>query len=64
MESEVIFFALAKWLIDEHGADASAQAIRFTQEAMQENDALASANWRTVRQAIALQANASAATRH
>lgn len=64
VEPEVDYLMFAKWFIDEHGAGARAQAVRLTQEAMEEDDALATADWRAVEQAIALLANDSAATTH
>ncbi len=63
-EPEVDYFAFAKWLIHEHGAGARAEAVRLTQEAMQEQDSLAVTDWRAVEQAIALLANDTVATRH
>ena len=64
VESEVDYFALAHLLIDQYGADARAYAGRLTQETIQEDDALATADWRTVEHVIALLSNEAAATRH
>ncbi len=61
--SEVNYFALANFLIDQHGTDARAEAVRLRHEALDEADALASTDWRAVEQAIALLSSDFAGTR-
>lgn len=64
IQEEVDYFALASYLIDHYGTDARAQAVRLTQDALQEDDALAVTDWLAVEQAIALLADDAAAARH
>ena len=64
MDSEVDYFARANLLIDQYGADAKSQAARLMQDALQQDDPQATADWLTVEHAIALLTNDSAATRN
>ena len=59
-----IISRIAHSLIDNYGTGANAQAVRFTHEALQRNDSLEVADWRTVEQAIALLTNESAGASH
>lgn len=52
--SEVNYFGLAGLLMKYHGPAARAEATRLMQEALQEDDAEAVADWRAVEQAITL----------
>lgn len=62
--SEVDYFGLAGSLIDEYGNDARAQAVRLREEAQQEGDPEAAADWLAVEQAITLLNNEAVGARH
>ena len=62
-DPEVDYFALANYLIDNHGQD-EAEANRLMNDAVRENDPLAATDWLTVGHAIALLTNDFAGARH
>lgn len=62
--SEVNYFGLAGLLIDQHGKDAMAHAVRLREEAVQAADPEAVADWHTVEQAIGLLTNDAASAGH
>ena len=55
--SEVNYFGLATLLINQYGHEARAEAVRLTQEAIEEADLEAVADWRAVEQAVGLLAD-------
>lgn len=61
---QVDFFALAHMLIDLHRARARAEAARLIQEAQNDGDAEATADWLAVERAIALLTGDCPAARH
>jgi len=62
--SDVNYFGLANLLIAQYGEDAKAEATRLMQEARQEIDAEAVADWLAVERASALLSNDSSSARH
>ncbi len=64
MESEVNYFGLASVLIDQHGRGARAEAVRLRQEAIDEGDAEATADWLAVEQAVVLLNQGTGTARH